>query len=282
MGAESDSVNETNETQKTLFWDLRTLLLRAGGALLLLLTAFLAVFLYKTYDPSPPPVTRAEINRIAVEAMSSATPPSAFSAEVYQAIFPSLVLIQTEMEDSEESGHEGLGSGVIVNADGAILTALHVVDGTARIEVVFTDGTRATAQVIATQPEIDIAVLQPSQLPQVIVPATLGSLSSVRVGDEAYAVGNPFGLPGSMSAGVISGFDRAIEIHEDEQQVSGMIQFDAAVNPGNSGGPLLDRYGQVIGIVTGLANPSEERVFIGIGLAVPITAAAAAAGAPPY
>lgn len=250
--------------------------------LLLAATASLTVFLYRRYDPTPAPLTQVEIDEIVGQAMASATPPPAFSAQVYQAIFPSLVLIQTHIEEAEDDQDEGLGSGVVINAESDILTALHVVEDASEIKVTFSDGTQATAEMIASEPEIDIAVLRPSQPPDLIVPALLGSLSSVRIGDEAYAVGNPFGLPGSMSAGVISGFDRSFTIRDGEQRLSGLIQFDAAVNPGNSGGPLLNRYGQVIGIVTGLANPEDQNFFIGIGLAVPISVAAGAAGAPPY
>jgi S1-C subfamily serine protease len=110
----------------------------------------------------------------------------------------------------------------------------------------------------------------------------LGNVNAMRVGDEAYAVGNPLGLTGSMSAGVISGFNRTIPLNDDGDLLEGLIQFDTAVNPGNSGGPLLNRYGQVIGIVTALANPTENNTFIGIGFAVPIGTASAAAGAPGY
>lgn len=241
----------------------------------------LSAFVYRRFQSAPTPLTANEIDEVVAQAMASATPPAAFSARVYQAILPSLVLIQTHVEGADEE-ESGLGSGVVVNANSDILTALHVVNGAESINVTFADGSQAAADVISTQPEIDIAVLHPSQPPEVIVPAILGSLNSIRVGDEAYAVGNPFGLPGSMSAGVISGFDRSFTLANSGQRLSGMIQFDAAVNPGNSGGPLLNRNGQVIGIVTGLANPSEESVFIGIGLAVPISVAAGAAGAPPY
>lgn len=260
----------------------RALLPRLRTPLLLLLTAGLTALLVNALTPEPDMLTAPEVDELVGQALASATPRTAFSSQVYRAIYPSLVLIQTEGERSGEEDNHGLGSGVVINAAGDILTALHVVEKAAQIEVAFTDGTRAQATLIASQPDIDIAVLRSSQPPEVIVPAVLGSLSSVRVGDEAYAVGNPFGLPGSLSAGVISGFDRSLTLSETDQRISGMIQFDAAVNPGNSGGPLLNRNGQVIGIVTGLANPDEQRFFIGIGLAVPITAAAGAAGAPPY
>jgi S1-C subfamily serine protease len=136
--------------------------------------------------------------------------------------------------------------------------------------------------VTATQPENDIAVLQPEQLPDLLVPAVLGNPGAMSVGDEAYAVGNPFGLYGSMSAGVISGFNRSFQAGENDPKIEGLIQIDTAVNPGNSGGPLLNRYGQVIGIVIGILNPTDQEFFVGIGFAVPITTAGGAAGAPPY
>jgi S1-C subfamily serine protease len=105
----------------------------------------------------------------------------------------------------------------------------------------------------------------------------------MRVGDDAYVVGNPFGLYGSMSAGVISGFDRTFRPPNSNQQIQGLIQVDAAINPGNSGGPLLNRSGHVIGIVTGILNPTEDSFFIGIGFAVPINVAAGGGGGlPPY
>jgi S1-C subfamily serine protease len=111
----------------------------------------------------------------------------------------------------------------------------------------------------------------------VIVPAVLGG--GGEVGDETYAVGHPLGYVASLTSGVISGLDRSIKA-TDGQTLRGLIQFDAAVNPGNSGGPLLDRSGQVIGIVTALANPSRDGYFIGIGFAVPIGTAGGAANAP--
>jgi S1-C subfamily serine protease len=103
----------------------------------------------------------------------------------------------------------------------------------------------------------------------------------MRIGDEAYVVGHPFGLYGSMSAGVISGLHRTFQPPNGLPEMTDLIQFDAATNPGSSGGPLLNRYGQVVGIVSMLLNPTDQEVFIGIGFAVPITTAGGAAGLPP-
>lgn len=177
-----------------------------------------------------------------------------------------------------EEGNGGLGTGVIINAEGAILTANHVVDGAKLIRVTFVDGSTSDATVISSEPGRDIAVLKAEHNPEVVVPAVMGG--GVRVGDEAFAIGHPLGLIDSMSSGVISGLNRSIPVAED-QTLDGLIQFDTAVNPGNSGGPLLNRAGQVVGIVTALANPSEQGVFIGIGFAVPIGAAAGVAGGGP-
>jgi S1-C subfamily serine protease len=197
-------------------------------------------------------------------------------------IRPSLVLIQTETPGAKGKAGHGLGSGVVINDDGNILTSLHVVTQATDVQITFADGTESSAQVIVEQPENDIAVLQASNLPEQIVPATLGNPFAMRVGDEAFAVGNPFGLYSSMSAGVISGFDRSFQPPSSTHKLEGMIQIDAAVNPGNSGGPLLNRYGEVVGIVTGIVNPTDQEFFVGIGFAVPINVAVGGIGSPPY
>jgi S1-C subfamily serine protease len=146
----------------------------------------------------------------------------------------------------------------------------------------FVDGTQSYGFAASIQPESDIAVLHALTMPQLFVPATLGNPGALQVGEEAYVVGHPFGLFGSMSAGVISGFDRTFQPTKDTVELQGLIQIDAAVNPGNSGGPLLNRQGYVVGIVTGLVNPTEENFFVGIAFAVPINVAAGGAGLPPY
>jgi S1-C subfamily serine protease len=246
------------------------------------LAAFVALLLYNVLVPGPHQLTTREVNDTVAQALASATPPPAFSARVYQAIQPSLVLIQTQATGADGEAENGLGSGVVIDDAGDILTSLHVVAKAADIQLMFADGTQSSAQVMATQPENDIAVLRASQPPAQLVPATLGNPNAMRVGDEAYAVGNPFGLYDSMSAGVISGFGRSFQLPDSDRKLQGLIQIDAAVNPGNSGGPLLNRDGQVVGIVVGIVNPTEQEVFIGIGFAVPITVAASGAGLPPY
>jgi S1-C subfamily serine protease len=201
---------------------------------------------------------------------------------VYQVIQPSLVLIQTGGTGVGGDTNHGLGSGVIIDNVGDILTSLHVVNHATEIQVTFADGTQSVAEVVASQPENDIAILQALDPPLSLIPATLGNPASMRVGDEAFVVGNPFGLYSSMSSGVISGFNRTFTPTNSNVELEGLIQIDAAVNPGNSGGPLLNRAGHVVGIVTGIVNPTEESFFIGIGFAVPINTAVGGMGSPPY
>lgn len=244
--------------------------------------ALIAVLLYSVINPGPPPLTTRDVNDTIAQVMASATPPPAFSAQVYRVIQPSLVLIQVEGSGTNGEVARGVGTGVVVNDRGDILTSLHVVEGATEIKLTFADGTESGATVTAAQPENDIAVLRANRPPELLVPATLGNPNAMHIGDEVYAVGHPLGLYGSMSAGVISGFDRSFQPKTSEQRLQGLIQIDAAVNPGNSGGPLLNRDGQVIGIVAGLVNPTDQDVFIGLGFAVPITVAGSAAGLPPY
>ena len=259
-----------------LWWKINKFTPILLGALVFLI----ALGIYTIFSPDPDQLTTSEIDEIVAQAMGSATPPPAVSAQVYQAILPSLVIVKSDLNDKEEGEGYGIGSGVVINDSAAILTALHVVAEANDINVQFADGTQSPAVIAAEQPENDIAVLMPENPPDLFLPATMGSVAATRVGDEVFTVGNPLGLTGSMSAGVISGFDRSFTVDELEQKLDGLIQFDAAVNPGNSGGPLLNSYGQVIGIVTGLINPTEQEVFIGIGFAVPISVAASAAGGP--
>jgi len=176
----------------------------------------------------------------------------------------------------------GVGTGVVIVDKGIILTNLHVVAGAERIRITFFDGFEAEAVVIGTRPEHDLAVLQAKAVPDDMVAATLRSTADLQVGDHVVAVGFPFGIGPSASAGVVSGLKREYQSVEGKRILTNLIQFDAAANPGNSGGPLVTADGEVVGIVTGILNPTAQRVFIGIGFAVPIENAAAAVGMSPF
>ena len=224
--------------------------------------------------------TRAVIDDAVTEALAEG---GLSVPEVRDKIAPSLVYIQVEEPAGAGSAGDrgtGVGTGVVVNGDGAILTALHVVDDASTIEVVFADGTRSAAQITSADPENDIATLSAAALPSLLVPAVLGSSQGLAIGDSVVAVGHPLGLAGTTTAGVVSGLDRSVK-ESDQAQLEGLIQFDAAVNPGSSGGPLLNSRGETIGIVVALADPSKDGFFIGIGFAVPVGAAIGGGGAGP-
>jgi len=217
-------------------------------------------------------------------------PPRPTATEAFEKILPSVVAVRALADDGEE-GTKGMetgkaevqrGTGVVIVESGIILTNLHVVAGARRIHVTFSDGHESEAQVIGQRAEHDLAVLQAKTLPDDIMPATMRSTAGLRPGDEVVAVGFPFGIGPSASAGVVSGLKRDYVSPDGKQTLSNLIQFDAAVNPGNSGGPLVTLDGEVVGIVTGLLNPTEHRVFIGIGFAVPIENAASAIGLSPF
>ena len=254
-----------------------------------IVAALVALELYGAAMPGTRPLTQQDVASAVAQQLASITPAPALSETAYQAVEPSVVLIQTQgtatpsgspAASGASTADGSLGSGVVIDTNGDILTALHVVAGASSIEVTFADGTRSPAQVQTTQPLNDIAVLRATQPPAQLQAAVLGNPRSVQVGSEAFVVGNPFGLSGSISAGVISGLNRSFQLPNNGPLLQGLIQVDAAVNPGSSGGPLVNRDGQVIGIVSALINPTSQDVFIGIGLAVPIDVAGGAAGLP--
>ena len=203
-------------------------------------------------------VPRAAGDRAKVASPSPTASPTV--AAIYQRVRPSVVVISTNTK---------LGSGVIGSNTGAILTANHVVAGASDITITFFDGTQVRASVTSADPKHDIAVLAPAGLPSVVVPSSLGG--GAGVGTAVVAIGNPLGLEDSVSAGVVSGLNRTADTNDGT--FSGLIQFDAAVNPGSSGGPLLNARGLVIGIVVSIADPAGEDAFAGIGFAVPISVA---------
>lgn len=206
------------------------------------------------------------------------------AARAYETIRPSVVRVRGlnytgTVEDVTETT---VGSGVVIVDKGVILTSLHVVASAERVSVEFADGTESEASIIVRQPEQDLAVLWATTLPDNLVAATMRSTQNLAPGDRVIAVGFPFGIGPSVTAGVVSGLRREHRSVAGKHVVGNLIQFDAAVNPGNSGGPLVTADGEVVGIVTSLLNPTNENVFVGIGFAVPIETAAAAAGMPPF
>ena len=210
----------------------------------------------------------AETPRAAVPSPSPSASDGPLSvADTYRLLRPSVVLIRSTRDRAP--AESGTGTGVIVNADGTILTAAHVINGAETIEVTYADGTKSAATVASADVKQDVATLTPARLPETVVPAVLGG--GLDVGDDVVAIGNPLGLTGSTTSGVVSGLDRVAR--SESGQISGLVQFDAAVNPGSSGGPLVNDRGQVAGVVVALANPTDAGTFIGIGFAVPIGAA---------
>jgi S1-C subfamily serine protease len=227
----------------------------AGLAAIVVLLVTVAVLATRLASGAPTANATAPVPSPSPSAATSLTVPA-----IYQRVAPSVVTVRVA---------SGFGTGVIVADDGTIITADHVIAGASAITVAFADGTVTRATVLSADKKLDIALLAPASLPQVVVPAALGGAAGI--GAPVVAIGNPLGLTDSVSAGVISGLDRSADT--DTGNRSGLIQFDAAVNPGSSGGPLLDGRGTVIGIVVALADPDGQDAFAGIGFAVPIGAA---------
>jgi S1-C subfamily serine protease len=256
--------------------------LRLSAAGLLVVLAGLLVWMLTP----PRGMTEAQVLALVSRALEEKreAPPSV--AEAYDAVLPSVVYVRGSPDavdaDVKSEGETQTGTGVVIVDNGTILTNLHVVQGAKRIQVTFADGLESEADVLAVQPEHDLAVLKARTIPDDLMSAVMRSTQGLKPGDEVAAIGFPFGIGPSVSAGVISGLGREYRSASGQRLLTNLIQFDAAVNPGNSGGPLFTREGEVIGIVTGLLNPTEQRVFIGIGFAVPIENAAGAVGLSPF
>jgi len=261
-----------------------------ASAVLLLLVAGFAW--NSSLAPRKPALTMQQIDAAMRKSIEDKPLASAFS-RAYDAVLPSVVRVVALMSDGDDGKEEdennhhgpverGIGTGVVIVDNGTILTNLHVINGAKRVKVTFMDGTESDAVVLNTQPENDLAVLRAKTIPDDLEAATMRSTADLSPGDEVLAVGFPFGIGPSASGGIVSGLKREFRSPEGQQTMTNLIQFDAAANPGNSGGPLVTMDGEVVGIVTAILNPSRQRTFIGIGFAVPIENAAAAAGMPPF
>jgi len=269
----------------------------------------LAVALFWRTAPKGPPVLSFEQIDHLVRKSIEDKPLTSAAALAYDKIIPSVVRVvgydsergsphdgkeakdgreakdaRPKSESKAEPGFQerGVGTGVVIVDNGTILTNLHVVLGAEKVKVTFMDGLEADAKLVSVMPEHDLAVLRAVKIPDDLHPATMRGTGDLNPGDRVMAVGFPFGIGPSASEGVISGLKREFRSPEGERVLTNLIQFDAAANPGNSGGPLVTMEGEVIGVVTAILNPTKQRVFVGIGFAVPIENAAAGAGMPPF
>jgi serine protease DegQ len=276
---------------------------RAMLGTLALLTAL--ALLWQFGPKLPKPLTQKDIDRAVLHTLTKTQLPSP-AAKAYAAVRGSVVRVvgysrpepgaadgkadsKTDLKaksfvgpEHEEPDERGVGSGVVIVDNGTILTNLHVVQGARRIKVTFADGLESEADIVGLQPQHDLAVLKARKIPDDLMAATMRSTADLAPGDRVTAVGFPFGIGPSVSHGVVSGLKREFRSPEGKRILTNLIQFDAAANPGNSGGPLVTDDGEVVGIVTAIYNPTAERFFVGIGFAVPIENAAQAAGMPPF
>jgi len=254
----------------------KAVLLAAGA-----LVGLCMVALQGAVRPVPPSLTQQDLETAILRTLQTKPLPSP-ATRAYQAVRESIVRVRAIGDglEHDESIQRAVGSGVVIKDKGVILTNLHVINGASRIRVTFFTGLEAEATVVSTQPENDLAVLQAREIPDDLRAATLRSAKTLIEGEHVTAVGFPFGIGPSVSAGVISGLGRQYQAPEGARSLSNLIQFDAAANPGSSGGPLVNAAGEVIGIVTAILTSGGS--FSGIAFAVPIETAASAAGLPPF
>jgi S1-C subfamily serine protease len=254
-----------------------------GGALV----ALGIVFGQAAFTSPPRELSQEDIDQAVARTLETKPVPSP-AIRAYQSVRGAIVRVRATSPESETDGeapeslHRATGTGVVIIDRGVILTSLHVVAHATRVRVLFENGLEADASIVSQHPENDLAVLQARQIPDDLQAATLGPAKSLIEGEHVTAVGFPFGIGPSVSAGVISGLRREYASPDGERRLSNLIQFDAAANPGSSGGPLVNSAGEVVGIVTAILSPGDKPGFSGIAFAVPIETAAGAAGLPPF
>ena len=200
------------------------------------------------------------------------SPNESNNIEVYRKYSPGVVNITSTILTYDfflrPIPESGSGSGIIADTDGNIVTNYHVIEGARQLEVTLWDQSRYEARVVGSDPNNDIAVIHIDAAGQDLVPIPMGSTEGLQVGQKVLAIGNPFGLQGTLTTGIISSLGRSIQ-GTNGRVIEGVVQTDAAINPGNSGGPLLNSRGEVIGINTAIVSPSNTG-NVGIGFAVPV------------
>ena len=276
--AADPSQNKLDVWKSKIRWDFAAVFLM--GVVL----TMLAMGIVLKLNPLPKNLTQSDIDGAVMHTLQNKELPSQ-SARAATSVQGAVVHVQSYIADPKNKDidkESGVGTGVVIKDDGTILTNFHVIAGAKKLKVTFFDGTESEAIVIGVQPEKDLAVIKPQKIPDDLEPAVLGSSQQLLPGDKVVVVGFPFGIGPSVSAGVVSGLNRQFKSPDGNQALSGLIQFDAAANPGNSGGPLVNMSGEVIGIVTAILNPTSARTFIGIGFATTIESAGSAVGLPPF
>lgn len=272
---------------------------RHQGKLLIATSAALALALVGIYDITRPIIPRtsdAEFAAAVNIVVDNRQRPPSLASIAYAKVLPSVVRVAGYSKEGwpasndqwkakawllpwldEVDKPDTIGTGVVIDDKGNILTNWHVAGSQVKLRVTYMDGTESNGIVVGAQPDKDLAVIRTPIIPDDLQPATMVASTSLNPGDEVMAIGFPFGIGPSASDGVVSGLHRAF-VDEHKRQLTDLIQFDAAANPGNSGGPLVDADGEVVGIVTAILNPSGARTFAGIGFAMPIESAANAVG----
>jgi S1-C subfamily serine protease len=189
---------------------------------------------------------------------------------LYAQVRPSIVTISGT---SSRTGASGVGSGIVLDEEGRILTNNHVVRGFDSIDVTLSNGESYAARVLGADPGNDLAVIEIDAPSDQLQTAVLGDSDSIEVGELVIAVGNPLNLAGSVTQGIVSGLGRTLNDTGGSRPLRQLIQSDAAINPGNSGGALFNKNGEVIGVTTAIDNSDGERAFAGIGYSVPVNTA---------
>jgi S1-C subfamily serine protease len=239
-------------------------LLLMGGASIVSASMPTSVLQAAIPTTAPTPTPLADSVYVQIDALDQAV------TNLYQRISPSVVHVTTQTQTMDffygTVPQEGTGSGFVYDSDGHIVTNDHVIQGADQVNVLLAGGTSLTATVVGYDSYYDLAVLHVDAPTSVLTPLQLGDSSQLQVGQSVAAIGNPFGLEGTLTTGIISALGRQIQT-ESGGTIGQAIQTDAAINPGNSGGPLLDMRGRVVGINTAINSPSGGSV--GIGFAVP-------------
>ena len=191
--------------------------------------------------------------------------------KLFEGTAPSVAYITTEVVARRgmfvQEVAQGVGSGFVWDDKGDVVTNNHVVEGAQRVQVQLDAGRTYEARVVGRAPQYDLAVVRLQEVPPGLKPIAVGTSKDLRIGQHAYAIGNPFGLTRTLTSGIVSALDRHLPT-SDIREVSGAIQTDASINPGNSGGPLLDSAGRLIGVTTAIKSPSGGST--GVGLAIPV------------